>query len=205
MATRKRSKKAVPKRNPKAKKKTANKKVVKKAVHRKAPRTAPRKARKVAPVPKGFHTLAPSLCFQDSAFAMQFYEKAFGAKEMFRLTEPAGRVGHAEMKIGDSHIMLSDEYPEMAVLSAKTLNGSPVRLNLTVKNADALFARAVAAGATVVRPVQDEFYGYRSGVVLDPFGYTWNIMSQIAVVSPKEMQKRWTKMLAAHKPEGSAG
>ncbi len=191
MAAKKKAKKKLPK---KPVKKTA-KKPVKKSV-RKA-------ARKVPPIPKGYHTVAPQLCFQDAAFAMAFYENAFGAKECFRLTEPNGRIGHAEMKIGDSHIMLSDEYPQMAVLSAKTLHGSPIRLHLLVKNSDAFMAHAVAAGATIVRPMQEEFYGYRAGVVLDPFGYTWMIMTQVAVVSPKEMQKRMVKLMAVHRPEGS--
>ena len=191
MATKKKSKKAV-------------KKPARKAV-KKAAKKVSSKSRKVPPVPKGYHTVAPSLCFQDAAFAIDIYKHAIGAKESSRLTEPSGKLGHAEITIGDSRIMVSDEYPEMAVLSAKTLNGSPIRLNLLVANCDALMKRAIAAGATVIRPMQDEFYGYRSGVVMDPFGYTWAIMSQIAVVSPKEMQARWTKMLAAHKPESSAG
>jgi PhnB protein len=192
------------KRKAKKPAKKAAKKSARKAV-KKPPRKASRKsAAKVPPVPKGYHTVAPSLAFQDAAFAMAFYENAFGAKELYRLTEPGGKVGHAEMKIGDSHIMISDEYPEMAVLSAKTLAGSPIRLNLIVKNADAFFNKAVSAGATVVRPMQEEFYGYRNGVVMDPFGYTWAIMSQVKVISPKTMQAQWSKMVAAHKPEGIA-
>jgi len=180
--------------------KPKSKKLPRKATPKKS---AKRVARKVPPVPKGYHTVAAALCFQDAAFAIAFYENAFGAKEIFRLVEPGGKIGHAEIKIGDSPIMISDEYPEMAVLSAKTLNGSPIRLNLMVKNADAFFHKAVSAGATVVRPLQDEFYGFRGGVVADPFGYTWCIMSQVEVISPKDMQARWSKMLAAHKPEGS--
>jgi PhnB protein len=169
-----------------------------------AARRSASKTRKVPPAPKGMSTITPSLTFEDAAFAMVFYEKAFGAKELYRLVEPSGKIGHAEIRIGDSIISVSDEYPDMAILSAKTRGGSPVRLNVVVKNADAAMERAVAAGATVVRPTQNEFYGYRSGVVMDPFGYTWIIMSQIEVLSPKEMQKRWTRMLAAAKPEGSA-
>ena len=124
---------------------------------------------------------------------MMFYTKAFGAKELYRLTA-GGKVGHAEMRIGDSVFTLSDEHPEMGILSAKSLNGSPIRLTLTVKNADKLFDQAVAAGATVLRPMQEEFYGYRSGNVLDPFGYSWMIRTQVAVVSRKEMQKRLNKL-----------
>lgn len=187
--------------------KKAAKKIAKKSGRKskvKATRKSVGKARKVAPIPKGFHTITASLCFQDAAFAMAFYENAFGAKELFRLTEPGGRIGHAEIKIGDSVIMLSDEYPELAILSAKTMNGSPIRLSLVVKNPDAAMQKAIAAGATLVRPLQDEFYGWRSGVVVDPFGYSWFITSQIEEVSPKEMQSRWMKMLAAHQPEGGA-
>ena len=189
-----------------ARKKTKSAKPAKKSPKKISKKPAAKKAArfKVPPVPKGVHTVMPSLCFEDAAFAMVFYQNAFGAKELYRLTEPDGKVGHAEMLIGDSPIALSDEYPDIAVLSAKSRGGSPIRLTLTVPNADKLMAQAVAAGATVVRPMQTEFYGYRSGIVLDPFGYTWFIMSQVEVVSPKEMQKRLTKLVAASKPEGSA-
>jgi PhnB protein len=178
-------------------------KPTRKAAKKTARRKSLAKPRKADPIPKGIHTVAASLCFQDAAFAMLFYEKAFGAKELYRLSEPGGRIGHAEMRIGDSVVMLSDEYPDMAILSAKTLNGSPIRLHLSVKNPDACMERAIHAGATLVRPMQDEFYGWRSGVVTDPFGYSWFIASQIEVVSPKEMQTRWDKMMAASKSEGS--
>ena len=187
-------------RKSKSKPKKAVKKTVKKKTIKK--KAGPKKA---PPVPKGTHTITAKLCFQDAAFAIQFYEKAFGAKELYRLSEPSGKVGHAELRIGDSTIMVADEYPEMAILSAKTRGGSAIRLSLTVKNPEAAMARAVAAGCTVIRPLQDEFYGWRSGVVMDPFDYSWFITSQVEVVSPKEMQKRWLKMLAAHKPESSAG
>ncbi len=184
------------------------KKPAKKSVNKAAKKVKPAaksrpKSRKAPPIPKGFHTITASLCFQDAAFAMQFYEKAFGAKELYRLSEPSGKVGHAEMRIGDSIIMVSDEYPQMAILSAKTRGGSPIRLSLTVKNPDAMMERAIAAGCTVIRPLQNEFYGWSSGVIMDPFDYSWFITSQVEVVSPKEMQKRWTKMLAAHKPEAA--
>ena len=194
------------KKNSKKSPKKPARKAVQKRVSKKAPpkAKAKTKVKKVNPIPKGFHTVTASLCFQDAAFAMAFYEHAFGAQELYRLTEPSGKVGHAEMRIGDSIIMLSDEYPEMAILSAKTLHGCPIRLSLTVKNPDAFLARAVAAGASVIRPMQNEFYGWRSGVISDPFGYSWFITSQIEVISPKEMQTRWTKLLAAHRPEGSA-
>jgi PhnB protein len=180
------------------------KKSVRKPTRKAAAKSAKKSARRrVPPVPKGIHSVTPMLSFQDTAFAIQFYEKAFGAKELYRLTEPSGKVGHAEMKFGDSIVMMGDEYPDMAVLSAKTIGGSPIRLSLAFKSADVAFERAVRAGATVIRPLTDEFYGWRSGNVMDPFGYTWLIMSQIEVLSPREMQKRWTKMLAASKPEAA--
>jgi PhnB protein len=185
--------------------KKAARKVDQKRVSTKAARKPKPKAKKVAPIPKGSHTVTASLCFQDADFAIAFYEKAFGAKEIFRLTEPGGKVGHAEIRIGDSVVMMSDEYPDLAVLSAKTLTGCPIRLSLTVKNPDAFMARAVASGATVIRPMQNEFYGWRGGVVMDPFGYTWLITCQVEVISPKQMQSRWNKMIAAHKPESSTG
>jgi len=196
------------KKKPSKKKPTkkAQRKADKKATKKNAKKNAKKSAskHKVPPIPKGMNTITPSLTFEDAAFAIVFYEKAFGAKELYRLVEPSGKVGHAEIRIGDSVISVSDEYPEMAILSAKSRGGSPVRLNVVVKNADAAMERAVAAGATIVRPMQNEFYGYRSGVIMDPFGYSWIIMSQIEVISPKEMQKRWTRMLVAAKPEGSA-
>ncbi len=185
--------------------KKAARKPAKKAVKKTAKKSAKTSAKKkVPPIPKGVHTVGVSLCFQDSAFAIQFYEKAFGAKELYRLTETSGKVGHAELKIGDTTIMMADEYPDFAVLSAKTIGGSPIRLSIAVKNADAAFERAVSAGATVIRPLNDEFYGWRAGVVMDPFGYTWSIMHQQEVVSPKEMQKRMAKMEVASKSEGAA-
>ncbi|MBY0511456.1 MAG: VOC family protein [Rhodospirillaceae bacterium] len=198
MARKKSAKKTHKKSSTKASRKAVQKRVSKPA------KKAPRKGKKVDPIPKGVHTVTPSLTFQDSAFALAFYEKAFGAKELFRLTEPGGKVGHAEMRIGDSLIMMADEYPEMALLSAKTLNGTPMRLSLAVKNPDALMERAVAAGATVMRPMQQEFYGWRAGVVTDPFGYSWTITCQVEELSPKQLQDRWAKMLAASKTEGSA-
>lgn len=174
----------VTKKSPKKAANKPNRKPARKAATKSAKAKVPR-------IPKGIHSVTPMLTFQDTAFAIQFYEQAFGAKELYRLTEPGGKVGHAEVKFGDSVIMMADEYPDMAILSAKTIGGSPVRLSLAFKNVDAAFARAVAAGATVIRPLTDEFYGWRSGNVMDPF-------------SPREMQKRWTRMLAASKLEGAA-
>lgn len=170
---------------------------------RKSSRKAVRKARaganprKVDPIPKGMPTLAPGLVFEDAEAALAFYRDAFGAKELYRLTEPGGRIGHAEMKIGGALIMLSDAYPEMDIHSVQHYGGSPIRLNIAVKDTDKAFEKAVAAGAAVVRPPQNQFYGWRCGVVKDPFGYHWLINTQIEKVSPRRMQKRLTALVAS--------
>ena len=117
--------------------------------------------------------LTPYLGFKDAARAIEFYVKAFGAKEQFRLAEPSGRIGHAEIKIGEAALMMSDEYPDFGALSAQTLGGCPITLHLYVDDVDAFVDRAVKAGATLLRPVKDEFYGDRAGQLADPFGYKW--------------------------------
>lgn len=135
--------------------------------------------------------LTPYLAFKNSARAIEFYVRAFGAVERYRLTEPGGKVGHAEIRIGDSNLMLADEYPDFGHLSAQTLGGSPITLHLYVEDVDAVVSRAVDAGATLLRPVKDEFHGNRGGVVADPFGYHWMVTTQIEEVSPEEMQRRF--------------
>ena len=149
---------------------------------------------KVKPIPDGHHGATPYLCCKDAARAIEFYERAFGATELFRLAEPSGRIGHAELKIGDALIMLSDEYAEWGVRSPQSLGGSPVSIHLYVEDVDALAARAVAAGATLQRPVTDQFYGDRSGSLVDPFGHRWNIATHKEDVSAEEMQRRYEKM-----------
>lgn len=158
----------------------------------------PKSARraKVAPVPKGMASPLAYICVKSTDAAMTFYAKAFGAREIFRLKEPSGKVGHAEMKIGTSSMMLADEYPDFGHLSPITVGGSPVQFQLYVKDADVAAKRAVKAGATLVRAVENQFYGDRSGTVADPFGYKWMISHRTENVSPKEMQKRWNKMFA---------
>jgi len=141
-------------------------------------------------------TLRAHATVHDAKAALSFYAKAFGAVEQFRLVEPSGRVGHAEIKIGDSVLMLNDEYPDFGAKSPASVGGSPVAFRIEVPDADAAVDRAVKAGATVVRPVQDEFYGDRMGMVACPFGYRWSLAAPKEQVSPAEMQKRWTKMLA---------
>ncbi len=140
------------------------------------------------------HELFPYLHVHDASAAVEFYGKVFGVKELFRLTEPSGRVGHVELDFNGTILMLSEEYPECDILSARTIGATPVTLHLHVDNADALVAAAVAAGATLEREPQDEFYGERSGVFRDPFGHRWNVGHSIEKVTPEEMQRRYDAM-----------
>jgi PhnB protein len=144
----------------------------------------------VSPIPEGYHSVTPYLSVQGAAKAIDFYREAFGATEIMRMTEPNGRVGHAELQIGTSRIMLADEHPEIGHLSPLTLKGAGFSLLLYVEDADAVFAKAVAAGAKPIRPVQNQFYGDRSGMVTDPFGHTWSIATHVEDVSHEEMEKR---------------
>jgi PhnB protein len=139
-------------------------------------------------------TLIASVAFRDAAAAIAFYVKAFGAVEAYRLSEPTGRVGHAEIRIGTTMIMVSDEYPDYGVAGVETVGGSPVRFSLFVADADAAVATALAAGATLVRPVRDQFYGFRAGAVADPFGLTWTLSSRTEDLTPDEIQRRWQAM-----------
>jgi PhnB protein len=139
--------------------------------------------------------LSPSLAVRDAAKAIEFYKAAFGAEERFRLVDPeSGKIGHAELTINGSLVMLADEYPAYNK-APQTLGGTPVKLCLMVPNADALVEQAKRAGATVVMPPQDQFYGFRCGSVQDPFGHIWLIQHEIEKVSPAEMQKRWDAMM----------
>lgn len=145
---------------------------------------------KVSPIPKGYHTVTPGLAVRNAAQAIEFYKKAFGAKEKMRMNGPDGKtIMHAEIQIGNSHIMLGEEMPEMNHLSPQSLNGSPVNLYIYVKDADKVFNQAVKAGATVTMPVMDAFWGDRNGQVTDPFGHKWGIATRKRNVSPKEMKK----------------
>lgn len=145
---------------------------------------------KVKPIPEGYHTLTPYLIVHDAARAIEFYKQAFGATEMFRMDGPDGRVGHAEMRIGDSQIMLADEHPEMNARSPQTMGGSPVSFMLYVEDVDGMVAQALAAGATLKRPIADQFYGDRTGGVEDPFGHNWYIATHVEDVAPDELQRR---------------
>jgi PhnB protein len=143
----------------------------------------------VKPIPDGYYTVTPYLSIKGAASALEFYKKAFGATELFRM-DWNGKLGHAEMQIGNSRVMMADEFPEMGVRGPQTLGGSAVGLCLYVEDCDALFHRAVSAGATVVRPLQDQFYGDRSGTVADPFGHVWTIATHKEDVPPQEMERR---------------
>jgi len=146
------------------------------------------------PIPNGFHSLTPYLCVNDAARAIEFYGKVFDATLMMRLADAGGRVGHAELQVGDSVIMLADEHPEYGVRSPQSFGGSPVSLHLYVDDADAVVDRAVAAGATLLQPVADQFYGDRSGRVQDPFGHVWHIGTHKEDVSPAEVERRYAAM-----------
>ncbi|MGH9401439.1 MAG: VOC family protein [Terriglobia bacterium] len=154
---------------------------------------------KVKPIPEGYHTATPYLIVSGGANAIEFYKKAFGAKELLRMAQPDGRIGHAEIKIGDSVIMLADEHPEIGARSPQTLGGSPVSIHLYVEDVDAVFNQAIAAGAKVQRRLQDEFYGDRTGGVLDPFGHVWYIATHIEDIAPEELQKRAAAAAAGRK------
>ena len=151
-------------------------------------------SKKPNPIPEGQGTAVPYLCAHDAAEALAFYAKAFGAVETMRMAGPDGRVGHAEFRVGGATFMLSDEHPEFAVLSPRTLKGSPVAMHLYVEDVDALARRAVEAGATLVRPIKDEFYGDRSAVLTDPFGHRWFFASRIEEVSAEDLQRRHDAM-----------
>jgi PhnB protein len=143
----------------------------------------------VSPIPEGFHSLSPYLAVDDAAAAIRFYSAAFGATEELRL-EVGGKIGHAEIRIRDSVLMLSDEWPEWNMLGPKSRGGPTCNLHLYVEDVDAAFARAVEAGATVERPVADQFYGDRSGTLSDPFGHRWNLATHVEDVTVEEMRRR---------------
>ncbi|SFA77101.1 PhnB protein [Collimonas sp. OK607] len=144
----------------------------------------------VKPIPDGYTTVTPYLVVDGAATAIAFYQKAFNAVEVLRMEMPDKRIGHAEIKIGDSHIMLADECPEMEIRSPKTLGGAGVSIVLYVDNVNVLYPQAIAAGGTELRPLQDQFYGDRSGTLKDPFGHVWTISTHIADYSEEEIRER---------------
>ena len=153
----------------------------------------------ISHIPEGYHTVTPYLVIQGAAQAIEYYKKVFGATVVVRIDGPNGTVGHAELQIGDSRIMLADENPSMGqgYTSAATIGASPVSLYLYLPDVDAVVARAAAEGAKILKPVQDQFYGDRSGFLQDPFGHLWGIATHIEDVSPEELEERMKKMQAA--------
>jgi PhnB protein len=154
-------------------------------------------AAKVKPVPEGYSTVTPYIMVKGAAKAIDFYKRALGAEEVYRLEMPDGRIGHAELQIGSSRLMLADEMPEMpdvACRSPQALGGSTVGLCIYIADVDTHFKRAIDAGAKVRRPVQDQFYGDRNGTFEDPFGHIWTIVTHVEDVSPEEMKKRMAAM-----------
>jgi len=146
-------------------------------------------ASQVKPIPEGYHTVTPYLICDGASQAIEFYKKAFGAVEVVRMAMPNGKIGHAELKIGDSFINLADEHPEIGARSPKSYGGSPISVLLYVENTDAMVAQAVSAGAKITRPLKDEFYGDRTATIADPFGHTWYIHTHMKDVTPEEMKK----------------
>ena len=151
----------------------------------------------VKPIPDGYHTATPYLIIEGAADAIDFYKQAFGAVELFRMPGPDGKIGHAEIKIGDSPIMLADACPDMGYKGPKSLGGSPVSLMIYVEDVDTVFKRAVDAGATVKEAVSDKFYGDRMGTLIDPFGHVWHVATHKEDVSVAEMKKRAAALGAA--------
>jgi PhnB protein len=156
--------------------------------------------KKVLAIPENYRGATPYLCIKGAAGAIDFYKRAFGAKEVYRIEMPPGTVGHAELKVGAALFMLSDEFEQMGVKSPRAFGGSPVTMSLYVKDVDAFVTRAVGAGAKLLRPIEDHFYGDRSGKIEDPYGHLWMIATHKEDVSPKEMKKRAQAMFGAGAP-----
>ena len=149
------------------------------------------------PIPDGFHTSTPSLVVNDSKAAIEFYKKAFGANEIYQMSSPDGtKCMHAMVQIGDSFVMMSDEFPNMGARSPTTIGGTPVTLHLYVEDADKVFNQAVEAGAKVAMPIMDAFWGDRYGAVIDPFGHSWAIATHQKDMSPEEMKKAGEEFFA---------
>ena len=148
----------------------------------------------VKSIPDGYHSVTPYLIVNGGPSALEFYKKVFGATEVSRFDGPDGKLAHAEIRIGDSMVMLSDEFGEMGFRGPQSIGGSPVGIMLYVEDCDQMFNRAVAAGATVKKPLEDQFYGDRSGTLEDPFGHLWTIATHTEDVTPEELQRRMAAM-----------
>jgi PhnB protein len=144
----------------------------------------------IKPIPEGYHSVTPYLFIKGAASAIEFYKNVFGATEVMRMPGPNGQIMHAEMRIGDSIVMLSDENPQMGALSPQSIGGTAGGLNVYIADVDAVTQKAVDAGAKLVRPVKDQFYGDRSGSIIDPFGHMWSVATHVEDVAPEELRKR---------------
>jgi len=142
------------------------------------------------PIPEGYSSVTPYLAVSNASAAIDFYKRAFGAEELFRMDQPGGKVGHAEIKIGDSRVMLADEYPDIDFIGPAARGGSSVLMHLYVDDVDATFQQAIDAGAKETRPVKNEFYGDRSGTLEDPFGHKWSISTHVEDVDPETIAER---------------
>jgi len=152
-------------------------------------------ATNVKPIPEGYHSVTPYLMIKCAAEAIEYYKKSFGATELFRMPAPDGKIGHAEIKIGDSPIMLADEHPDLGHVGPQTLGGTSVGIMIYVDDVDTMFKKAISGGGQEIKPLQDQFYGDRSGTLKDPFGHMWTVATHVEDVAPEEMEKR---MAAAH-------
>jgi PhnB protein len=150
-------------------------------------------AKKIKAIPHGHHSITPYLVVTDALDALHFYEKAFNAQEVMRITTLDGRIAHAEITIGDSHVMLADEFPQMNILAPLAFGGTSVSLNLYVDDVDTIFQQAIDAGGKVFRSLRNEIYGDRAGMIMDPFGHLWSVATHFEDVTPEEMEKRMTK------------
>jgi PhnB protein len=148
----------------------------------------------VKPIPDGYHSVTPYLIVKDAAAALEFYHSAFNAEEIMRLSDPSGGIMHCEFKIGDSHIMMANEFPDMGYFGPQTLGGSPVTICLYVENVDEMFRQAIEAGGVEIKPVEDQFYGDRSGTLKDPSGHVWTITTHIKDLTPTEIEERFKQM-----------
>lgn len=159
----------------------------------------------VKPVPDGFHNVTPYLFIRGAGAAIDFYKKVFGATEIMRMPGPIGQIMHAELKMGDSIIMLADENPKMGAMSPQTAGGISVSLHVYIENVDDVVQKAIDNGAKLLRPVKDQFYGDRSGTLIDPFGHMWSVATHVEDVSPEEMHKRATAAMSQAAHGTSAG
>ena len=151
----------------------------------------------VKPVPEGYNTVSPYLAVDDAAAAIEYYKKAFGAKERVRMDAPDGKIGHAELEIGDSLVMLSDPFPQATTRPPRELGGTSAGVFLYVEDVDSVVRKAVDAGATVTMEVADQFWGDRFGTITDPFGQVWSIATHVEDVSPEQMQERMKEAMAS--------